>query len=500
MSTSHNAPDSSSPETTVDDLTGGRRNTAAPTSLRMAIPALIGLCLTMAVEMVDNSILNVALPTIGRELGASATDLQWIIGAYSLLFGGLLLVGGTIGDKIGRRRTLLIGLALFGVVNLGVLLVDSPSELIAVRALAGAVAAMIAPLTMSLVFRIFVTDELRTKAIGLIVTVSMIGFSLGPTLSGLAIEHWPWQALLVLNAPMAFIAWIGVRFGIPADDPELRRHEPTDWAGAILSVLALTGLLYTLTSGVENGWADPVTITVLLTGLVTLAAFVWRERTARAPMLDFALLSLPAVRGSAILQTATMVAMVGVMFAATQLYQFAWGFSPVMAGLAMLPFVAGMMLASPLVDKLVSRVGHRRASMVGIVCILGGLLLWSIALTAGYWVSALGMLVLTGGIRIIMTTGAVALISALPDTHTTLGASLNDSAQELGNSIGVAVVGTVLATVVGAALPVGAWDAGQIDSFVHALHIAFAVLAGIVVLTAAIGLGSLTDSTSTEEH
>lgn len=476
------------------------RESAGPTSLRGAIPALIGLCLTMLVEMVDNSILNVALPTVGRDLHASATDLQWIVGAYSLTFGGLLLVGGTLGDKLGRKRTLLVGLALFGIVNLGVLLVQNPAQLIAVRALAGAVAAMIAPLTMSLVFRIFPTEALRGKAIGLIVTVSMIGFAIGPTLSGIAVEHWPWEALLVLNAPMALIAWIGVRFGVPADDPDLRRQEKTDWPGAVLSVLALGTLLYTFTSGVDRGWGSPWTIGVLAVGVASLLGFVWRERTTDAPMLDMKLLALPAVRGSALLQTATMVAMVGVMFAATQLYQFAWGFSPMMAGLAMLPFVVGMMLASPVVDSVVGRIGHRRASIVGIVAVLAGLGLWWFALTAGYWLSALGMLVITFGIRIIMTTGAVALISALPETHTTLGSSLNDTSQELGNSVGVAVVGTVLATVAGTALGSGQWDAAQVDSFVHALHIAFGILAGIVVVTAAIGIRSLTDSTSTDEH
>lgn len=196
-STSSASPTSSSPAET---------QSGKSQSLRAAWPALVALCLTMLVEMVDNSILNIALPTIGRDLGAAPTDLQWMVGAYSLTFGGLLMVGGTTGDKLGRRRTLLFGLALFGLTGLSVLLVTTPAQLIAVRAASGVFAAFIAPLTMSLVFRLFDRDDLRTKAIGLIVVVSMIGFAVSPTLAGLAISSWPWQALLVVNAPVAAIA------------------------------------------------------------------------------------------------------------------------------------------------------------------------------------------------------------------------------------------------------------------------------------------------------
>ncbi|OAX52029.1 MFS transporter [Rothia kristinae] len=390
------------------------RRTTSPQSLRAAWPALLGLCLAMLVEMVDNSILNIALPTVGRELHASPTDLQWIVGAYSLTFGGLFMVGGTIGDKIGRRRTLLTGLALFGLAGLGVLLVRTPEQLIAVRALSGAFAALMAPITMSLIFRLFDDDVLRGRAIGLIMVVSMVGFALGPTLAGLAVAHMPWQALLVLNAPAALLAWLGVRFGVSPDRSEdLRR---------------------------------------------------------------------------------------GVMFVSTQLYQYAWGWSAFRAGLANLPFVVGMLAVSPLVDGLVARIGHRRTSLIGLVCVLVALVIWIEALTRGYLWCAVGMLIMTAGMRIIMTTGAVALVGALPESHTSIGSALNDTAQEVGNAVGVAIVGTVMAAVVGSSLPQGAWDAAMVDGFVHSQQISFAILAGIVLIMGCIGVRTLTDSTQTEEH
>ncbi|WGH09547.1 MFS transporter [Rothia kristinae] len=390
------------------------RRTTSPQSLRAAWPALLGLCLAMLVEMVDNSILNIALPTVGRELHASPTDLQWIVGAYSLTFGGLLMVGGTIGDKIGRRRTLLTGLALFGLAGLGVLLVRTPEQLIAVRALSGAFAALMAPITMSLIFRLFDDDVLRGRAIGLIMVVSMVGFALGPTLAGLAVAHMPWQALLVLNAPAALLAWLGVRFGVSPDRSEdLRR---------------------------------------------------------------------------------------GVMFVSTQLYQFAWGWSAFRAGLANLPFVVGMLAVGPLVDGLVARIGQRRTSIIGLVCVLLALAIWIWALSHGYLWCAVGMLIMTAGMRIIMTTGAVALVGALPESHTSIGSALNDTAQELGNAVGVAIVGTVMVAVVGSSLPQGAWDAAMVDGFVHSQQISFAILAGIVLVMGCIGVRTLTDSTQTEEH
>ncbi|SIM74916.1 drug resistance transporter, EmrB/QacA subfamily [Mycobacteroides abscessus subsp. abscessus] len=353
---------------------------------------------------------------------------------------------------------------------------------------------------MSLIFRLFDDDLLRGKAIGLIMMVSMIGFAVGPTLAGLAVEHLPWQALLVLNAPAALLAWIGVRFGVSADRAEDLRRGGVDVPGGLLSVGALGLTLYTFTAGTEWGWSDACTLLILVGGLACLLGFLRRERTATDPMLDLRLLGLRTVRGSAILQTSVMIAMVGVMFVSTQLYQYAWGWSAFRAGLANLPFVVGMLFVGPAVDGLVARIGHRRTSLIGLVRALVALVIWIEALTRGYLWCAVGMLIMTAGMRIIMTTGAVALVGALPESHTSIGSALNDTAQELGNAVGVAIVGTVMAAVVGSSLPQGAWDAAMVDGFVHSQQISFAILAGIVLVMGCIGVRTLTDSTQTEEH
>jgi len=485
--------------TTTASAAGSARRTK-PASLRAAAPAILALCLTMLVEMVDNSVLTVALPTIGRDLVVGPTGLQWIVGAYSLTFGGLLLIGGTLGDKLGRRRMLLTGLAGFGLASLLVLAATEPWQLIGVRALCGAFAALVAPGTMSLTFRLFDDDHLRRRAIGLIVSVAMLGVIVGPALGGLAVTHLPWQALLVVNAPVAAIAWWGVWRGIPADDPAERRTGSTDVPGGLLSVATLGLGIFAFTLAVEDGWTAATTLLTAATAIACGLAFVHRERRAVDPMLDLRIFRLATVRGSAVLQTSVMIAMVGVSFAATQLFQYAWGWSPVLAGLGTLPLVGGMFLAGPITDALVDRCGHRTTALAGSVSILASLLVLIVALGAGYPAFAVGLVLLAVGMRVVMTTSAVALIQALPEDHTSLGSALNDTAQEIGTALGVAVMGTVTAAVMGTTLPTGAWPPAVTDLFLHSQRIGFAILAGMVALITVIGARTLTASRVTEEH
>src|SRR6478736_3581710 len=189
-------------------------------SLRAAWIPLFALCLAFFVEMVDNTLLTIALPTIGRDLGASVTSLQWVTGAYSLTFGGLLLTAGSLADRFGRRRVLQIGLAAFGLISLSVIAVATAGELIAVRAALGLAAAAMAPITNSLVFRLFEGEDLRRRGMTLMIVVGMSGFILGPLLGGSVLTHMSWQWLLLINAPIALIACIGVRLGVPKDDAE----------------------------------------------------------------------------------------------------------------------------------------------------------------------------------------------------------------------------------------------------------------------------------------
>lgn len=474
-------------------------STRTYSSLRTAWIPLTALCLAFFVEMVDNTLLSIALPTIGRDLGSGTTALQWVTGAYSLTFGGLLLTAGSLADRVGRRRVLLIGLAVFGLLSLCVIAVDSAGQLIALRAGLGIAAAAMAPITNSLVFRLFDEQALRMRAMTLMIVVGMSGFVLGPLLGGTALAHVSWQWLLLINAPIALIAGIGVRLGVAADRPQDLTKDKLDLPGAALSVLAIGLACYALTSGVEHGWLSTITLASIGGAVAAGIGFVRHERRSAAPMLDLTIFSSGTVRGAAIAQIGTSIAMAGVMFGLILHFQYAYGWSPVRAGLANLPIIVTMIVATPLSEGLAKKFGHRIACLVGAVCLAGALagLAWGI--DHGYAAIAASMVVMTIGLRTVMTICAIALVDAMPENRTSIGAALNDTAQEVGTSVGTAVVGTLIATLVTTQLPAGAWSSGLVQSFFHGERIIYGVLAVLVGLIAAGGALTLTDSHTVEE-
>ncbi|MFF8533707.1 MFS transporter [Streptomyces sp. SAS_267] len=469
-------------------------------SLRAAWIPLAALCLAFFVEMVDNTLLSIALPTIGRDLDSSTTALQWVTGGYSLTFGGLLLTAGSMADRLGRRRVLLAGLAVFGVLSLAVVAVTTAGQLITLRAGLGIAAAAMAPITNSLVFRLFDDKALRMRAMTLMIVVGMSGFVLGPLLGGTALAHFQWQWLLIVNAPIALIAAVGVRLGVPADRPEDLTHDKLDLPGAGLSVTAIGLACYSLTSGVEHGWLSTITLASVLGAIVAAIAFVWHERRSASPMLDLRLFSDGTVRGAAIAQIGTAIAMAAVMFGLILHFQYAYGWSPVRAGLANLPIIVTMIVATPLSEWLAGRFGHRVACLVGAACLAGSLAGLSWGVDHGYGAIAACMVVMTVGLRTVMTICAIALVDAMPGNRTSIGTALNDTAQEVGSSIGTAVVGTLIAALVTTRLPAGTWSDTLVASFFHGERITYAVLAVVVGLIAAGGALTLTDSRATEEH
>jgi EmrB/QacA subfamily drug resistance transporter len=469
------------------------------TSLRAAWIPLAALCLAFFVEMVDNTLLSIALPTIGRDLGSGTTALQWVTGAYALTFGGLLLTAGSVADRLGRRRVLLFGLAVFGLLSLCVVFVTTTGELIALRAALGIAAAAMAPITNSLVFRLFDDKALRMRAITVMIVVGMSGFILGPLLGGTALAHVRWEWLLLVNAPIALIACIGVRLGVAADRPEDLTNDRLDLPGAVLSVTTIGLACFSLTSGVEHGWLSAVTLASILGAFAGAFAFVRHERASASPMLDLGLFSNGTVRGAAIAQTGTAIAMASVMFGLILHFQYAYGWSPVRAGLANLPIIVTMIVATPMSEGLAKRYGHRIACLIGAVLLAASLAALSWGVDHGYVAIAISMVLMTIGLRTVMTICAVALVDAMPRNRTSIGAALNDTAQEVGTSIGTAVVGTLIAALVTTQLPAGAWSADLVASFFHGERITYGILAVIVGLVAGGGALTLSDSRAVDE-
>lgn len=468
-------------------------------SLKAAWIPLAALCLAFFVEMVDNTLLSIALPTIGRDLGSGTTALQWVTGAYSLTFGGLLLTAGSMADRLGRRRVLLVGLAVFGLLSLTVVAVSGTGQLIALRAALGVAAAAMAPITNSLVFRLFDEQALRMRAMTVMIIVGMSGFVLGPLLGGTALAHVSWQWLLIVNAPIALIACVGVRLGVPADRAEDLTQDRLDPAGALLSVLTIGLASYAMTSGIEHGWTSAVTLGCVVGAVVAAVAFVRHERRSPAPMLDLRLFSNGVVRGASIAQIGTSIAMATVMFGLILHFQYAYGWSPVRAGLANLPIIVTMLAATPLSEWLARTFGHRVACLVGAAFLAGSLAGLSWGVDHGYSAIAVAMVAMTIGLRTVMTICAVALVDAMPANRTSIGTALNDTAQEVGTTIGTSVIGTMIAALVTTRLPEGTWSASLVASFFHGERITYAVAAVVVGLVAAGGALTLSDSHSTEE-
>ena len=332
------------------------------------------------------------------------------------------------------------------------------------------------------------------------IVVGMSGFILGPVLGGTALAHVSWQWLLVVNAPIALIAWLGVRLGVPADRPEDLTRDALDLPGAALSIATIGLACYGLTSGVEHGWLSLPTIGVALGALAALAAFLRHERRTAFPMLDLTVFGNGTVRGAALAQIGTSIAMAGVMFGLILHFQYAYGWSPVRAGLANLPLILTMIAATPVSEVLVKRFGHRIACLVGAALLAGSLAGLAVGIDNGYPVIAGCLVTLTVGLRTVMTICAVALVGAMPENRTSLGAALNDTAQEVGTSVGTAVVGTLIAALVTVSLPAGRWSSDLVASFFHGEQVTFAALAMLVGVVAGWGALTLTDSRATDEH
>ncbi|MET0693492.1 MAG: MFS transporter [Propionibacteriaceae bacterium] len=461
----------------------------SPRTLREAWVALAGLSAVFLFEMLDNSILNVALPTIGRELRASTLALQWVTGAYSVLFGGLMLLFGALADRFGRRLIMLIGLALLAVASLATALVTSAEQLIAVRAVMGVAAAMTTPGSIALAFRLFQTDSLRIRAMTLITTAGLVGLAIGPTAGGFVLAVAPWQALLLVNVPIAVLAWFGVRFGIAADAAGELHRDPVDVAGAVLGTLTIVLALVTPTVFINTGVASWAPWTVTALALLAAIAFVRRERTARYPLLDLELVALPLVSSGLAYKAAAGLAVAGLSYLVTLQLQFGWGWSPGLAAIGMLPQVLVLLASGRFVGPFVERFGLDRAAWLSATAVVTGLALFGLFSRYGYLWVLIALVFVAAGMRVVGVVAGNNVLRGLPANRTSIGAALVDTSSELATGIGIAVTGTILAALFTGTIATAGWSAGQAAEFRLAVTIAGLTLT--VVAAALVGWGWL---------
>jgi MFS family permease len=462
---------------------------AGPRSLREAWVALAGLSAVFLFEMLDNSVLTVALPTIGRDLDASTTGLQWVTSSYAVVFGGLVLVFGALADRFGRRRVMLVGLTVLALTSLATAFVTTTEQLVAVRVATGVAAAMTTPGTMALAFRLFGADDLRIRATNVIATVGLVGLAVGPTAGGLVLSVAPWQVLLLANVPVAVLAIAAVRAGIAPDDPAELHPDPVDVLGGLLGTATIVLTLVVPTLFVEDGagsWA-PWTATVAAAGAA--AGFVVRQRTARHPLLELRLLARPLVSSGLAYQAAEGLAVAGLVYLVTLQLQLDRGWAPALAAAGMLPQILTMLAVAPFVPRFVARVGIGRAAALGGTAVVTGLAVYGLGNGLGYVSVAVALVLTAAGMRVVGVVATVNVLRGLPADRTSIGAAVNDTSTEVTSAIGVAAVGTVLAAVFHGDIATAGWSAQQTAQFHDALTIA--VLGLTVAAAALVGWAAL---------
>jgi EmrB/QacA subfamily drug resistance transporter len=408
------------------------------------------LCLSVLLTVVDNTIVNVALPTLSRELSASTQDLQWFVDAYSLVFAGLLLVGGNLGDRIGRRRVLQAGLLLFALTSVAAALSRSTGELITSRAAMGAAAALIYPATLAILTSTFTDTRERATAIGIWSAVSGLAVAVGPLSGGFLLRHFSWSSIFYVNVPVALLALIaGAKLLPESRDTRAGRFDPL---GAALSVVGAGLLIWTVIEAPRHGWTSPATLLGFAGTAVVLACFAFWQVHRRDPMLDvrlFANARFSAASGAIAL---AFFGLFGFIFLITQYFQVVRGYDTLRAGVATIPFAVVMGVMSPVAIGAMKRIGTK-------IVVAGGLGLMSagfvVAATVGvgsaYWGRVIiSMTLMAAGLALVSSPATEAIMGAVLPGKAGAGSAVNDTTRELGGCLGVAVVGSVMGSVYGA--------------------------------------------------
>ena len=403
------------------------------------------LSLSLVIIGLDTTILNVALPTLQDEFDASSSTLQWMVDSYLLVFAGLLLVFGTLGDRFGRKLALQAGVSIFGLASLGTLVVDSADGVIAVRAAMGVGAALIMPATLSIIANAF-TGEERGKAIAIWAALAAVGIGLGPLAGGLLLEWFAWWSVFLVNVPFAAVALLlGIRYVPESRDP---RPGSFDLLGAALSTAGFSILVYAIIEAPEQGWFSALVFGSLVSSAVLLSTFCWWERRIDEPMLDLGFFRNRRFSVGTAAVSVAFFALLGAIFALTQYLQFVHGYSAIEAGAIMSPMALGLMMGAGSSSKAVHRLGTSRVVAIGLSGLALGLamtMLWepdTSALRLAIWFFGL-----TLAMGWVMAPATEAVVGAVPAAKSGIASATNTVARMISGALGVAVIGSLISSL-----------------------------------------------------
>jgi EmrB/QacA subfamily drug resistance transporter len=464
--------------------------------------ALGALMICMLTLGLDGTILNVALPTLATEISAGTSGLQWIVDAYILVFAGLLLPMGALGDRLGRKRVLLAGLAFFLVSSIGAAYVSGTGPLIAARALMGLGSAIMTPMAMAILPVLFAPAE-RARAISVMAAAMGIGVPLGPIVGGFLLDHFWWGSIFLVNVPVAVIGMIAAALFIPESrDP---RSRPVDWLGGLLSTAGLVLAVYGVIEAPRRGWSSDQVLVPLAVGLALLAVFVVWERRCPYPMIDLGLFGRPRFLWGTVAATVGTFGLFGLLFTMPQYFQAVQGADALNTGVRLLPMMGGLVLGAGGADRIVARLGTKIPVAVGLLVIASALAVGATtALGTSYgfaagWLAAVGF-----GVGLSLAPSMDAVLGELPPDQSGSGTALTMTLRQVGGALGIALLGSVLASAftsryagpgsesVSAAVAFAARSHSPSllvqaqSAYVHGMDVVLLVCAGLCLLCAAL--------------
>ncbi|MFD4259789.1 DHA2 family efflux MFS transporter permease subunit [Streptomyces sp. NPDC058534] len=449
--------------------------TADPPVRRWLTLAVVSV--SLLVVGLDTTVLNVALPTLVGELGASTSQLQWIVDSYALMSGSLVLFCGSLADRLGRKWIFMSGMVLFTTASVVAAYAGSVTTLVLARGAMGVGEALIMPATLAVIGNVFPSGAERTKAIGIWSAAVGVGTVIGPMVGGWLLSHYWWGSVFLINLPIGIGGLIAAALFVPnSRAPQSRRLDP---AGALLSVLTVASVLWAVIEGPDRGWTSSAVLTAFAAGALLLAAFVVWQRRSPSPMLPLRIFRHRALASGDLLVLLGSFALIGTLFVAVQHFQFVLGYSAGQTGLRLGPAALALLVAGPLAGVLAPRLGMRTVSAAGLALLsASAAVLGTTGATEGYGRALVAMLLLGAGAGFVITATSDAIVGSLPEADLGVGSATNSAAIQLGAASGVAVMGSLLSDRyrgeldrIPASLPGGLLDSAK-DSLGTALALA----------------------------
>jgi EmrB/QacA subfamily drug resistance transporter len=424
----------------------------------------------LLVISLDNTVLNLALPSIAKELGSSASELQWIIDAYILAIAGLLLTIGYLGDRFGRKPTLLIGMVIFGLFSLGSALSNSTGMLIAMRAMMGIGAATIMPATLSILTATFRNPKERAQAIAIWAAIFALGMGLGPLIGGWLLDNFSWNSVFYINIPIVIIGLIGSYYYIENSKSEIKRK--IDYFGASLSIIGMVALVYGLIQAGSDGWIASHVLYAFIAAAVLISAFIIWELKSINAMLPIHFFKNMSFTGANVSLTLVSFAMMGAMFFLGQYLQSVQGYTPLEAGIRMLPMAGVMFIASAASAKVANRLGIKFAVALGIIIAAAGFFYFAAiaAVDTSYSQIVVAMSITSVGMGLTMSPATNSIMGSIPVNQAGVGSAMNSTTRQVGAALGVAILGTLLNSTYLASINTVNWAAQLPEQAVSAIR------------------------------